>query len=106
MTIELGRTYRDGYNRPVRIIATDAKRSFTPIIGLVTTDDGTELMEAYRETGEVYPMSNSRRNLIIPRRYIDLENAKSLIRARQDDFAMAHLNIILEDLSTMPFEEL
>jgi hypothetical protein len=106
MTIELGRIYRDGYDRPVRIIATDAKRSFTPIIGLVTTPDGVEAIEAYRETGEVYPMSDSKRNLILPRRYIDLEKAKSLIRARQDDFALAHLNFILEDLSTMPFEEL
>jgi hypothetical protein len=100
VVIELGRTYHDGYDREVRIIATDAKRPSTPIIGLVETPSGDELIEAYREDGVVYPMSDSKRNLIIPRRFIDLEAAVAIINASGFKDEMA------EGLRGLPFKEI
>jgi hypothetical protein len=106
--LEIGQDLKDGYGRSVRIIATDAKHPNGPIIGLVTTDrDGAEQLEAYRENGTMGGFICTKRNLILPRRFIDLENALSLIRSRRAASTRpADFDALIADLQTMPFKEI
>lgn len=101
MTIELGRTYKDGLGRDVRIIATDAKRPFTPLVGLVSNGEGAEFIEAYREDGCVYPMNHSAWNLIIPKRYVELDEVVRIINGTS-----AFKDVMIERIEKLPVQEI
>jgi hypothetical protein len=76
--IEAGKIYKDGYGRDVRILTTEAKRAFDPVVGLVRVDGG-ELVELYRLDGTIYPMRDSRKNLIITETFVRLQDVKDAL---------------------------
>ena len=63
--IELGKTYKDGLGRDVRIICVDSKNGEFPIVGLVSLEDGQEFTSSFQKDGR-YAYTKSANDLILP----------------------------------------
>lgn len=109
--LEVGRTYKDRAGRDVRILCIDAalvkNGNPTPVIGLVASaSSGCEYLGYYGPNGGRTDLTSSEFDLILPRRYIALDDALSLIRQRTDRDGLANVATIIGDLETMPFKEI
>ena len=67
--IELGKTYKDGLGRDVRIICVDRKHPTHSIIGLIIVNDGYETHETFTKDGQFHFGCNSSFDLILPEDY-------------------------------------
>ena len=81
--LEVGRTYKDKGGRDVRIICTDAALvkhgNPTPVIGLIK-GEREDHIGYYGPAGGRTDLTHSEFDLILPRRFIDLEEAVGVIR--------------------------
>ena len=81
--IELGKTYKDGLGRDVRIICVDSKNGEFPIVGLVSLEDGQEFTSSFQKDGR-YAYTKSANDLILPEDFTKFEIDEPVM-VRNDD---------------------